>query len=70
MANHLCALVEDRFEKLLESSFSRDSPRSGETSPHMLVTRTTFFRVVSPQSSRNILKFRPAIPVNRLSEIR
>jgi len=52
------------------SSLSQAIPISLLTSPHIFVTITTFFNVLSPQSWRNILKFRVDIPLIRKSEIR
>ena len=65
----LAPLLRIGLKNMSTSSFSRSSPAFCDTFPHMLVTMTTLLSVVSPQSSRNILKFRVAIPVNR-SEMR
>ena len=63
-------LSRARLKNLLESSFSRASPTSGGTAPHMLVTKMMFFNTVSPQSWRKVQTSRLVISVPRLLEIR
>jgi hypothetical protein len=70
MTDHSSTLVENRFEEVGSQLPLGASPTLCDTFPHMLVTRTTFFGLVSPQSSRNILKFRPVTPLKRLDGCR
>lgn len=66
----LCTFVKVRLERVggeLPFASFLDILR---TFPYILVTRAMFFRPVSPQISRNILKLHMEILVNHLSEVR
>ncbi len=73
MAQHINSFFQDRLEEQIvgpQFLFSRVAPRSAVTSPHILVTITTFFSVLSPQSFLNMLEFLLEIPPMRKSEMR